>query len=201
MTSERLTVREQLDPEFGSDDILVKLGAHRVFGASRFENYSTVFWNVHPTGSKEGYFRRLAAFYNSLQDGSFRGREAFQPDFKPFVFLTYGDQDVKNMGFVSDKEAKGFQEVVPFEHFINDDHLLLQHPHFGDFRMLRVYGSVADLVMEDYTGAWKQETGVLCVLSHNNLSTPVARLISETARIPAPASELEPILAEKVYQS
>ena len=54
--------------------------------------------------------------------------------------------------------------------------------------------------MEDHSGnGWNSESGVLCVVSHQDFSDPVSELIADTTRYPAPVDQIQRILAEKVY--
>ena len=54
--------------------------------------------------------------------------------------------------------------------------------------------------MEDLSGTpWKPDTGRICVITHNDCSSPVAQLIAKTGKYSVSVDQLQPILKEKVY--
>lgn len=183
MINDKLTVETHPDEQTGSEDIGVKLNGNLVFAATRYDNvgYSSTFWQVHPSRSKEDYLKRLATFYEALKTGGFEDR---------------GERGLP-LGIILDEVN---ETPLPLNYLDGDQSKLLQHPKWKEFALFRVDSPYAAFTMEDFSGdGWKPETGRISVISHNGLSVPVARLIAETTKYSAPADQLQPILAEKVY--
>ncbi len=197
MAHDELTVETKLRVERNEENIIFKSGLSRVFSATRYNTFSTVFWMVDPRRTKEDYFRTLVKELTPLPLNLPQATP--KPHFnQPFVYLTHGQQEAQK--FVSHEEAKMISTELSIDYLLGNSPPLLQHPHFSDFRLLRVYTAYLDFTMEDFTGPWNPESGSIAVLSHNDLSQPIAKLIAETARYPLPAEQLQPILAEKVYR-
>ncbi len=154
-----------------------------------------VYWDVNPKENKEHYVRKLANFYEALKTGD--GFSSRKRKINNSLLLTYGENKDE---FVSNDREEEFQGLVPLEQLCGERPAIFDHPHFTDFVILRGYTPLCDFTMEDLSGTpWKPDTGRMCVITHNDLSLPVAKLISETARYSAPADQLQPILKEKVY--
>ncbi len=197
MTLHQLTIETDKDDEFECENIAVKLNVDILFFASRLDahGYSVVYWDVNPKDNKEQYVKRLATFYDALKN--VEGLTTRRRSINNSLLLTYGENKDE---FVNEDRDEEFQGLVPLEQLCGERPTIFDHPHFNDFVILRAYTPVGDFTMEDLSGTpWKPETGRLCVISHNDLSVPVAQLISETARYSVAADQLQPILKEKVY--
>ena len=187
-----LTVMKELDEKFKCEDISFMLEIVPVVVAQKYPTYSSVSWKVNPDNSKEAYLHKLVEFYRTLEAGNLTAA----PNKEPFLLLTHAGDP--NRGFVDYKDSN--QAELPFADFQGDDPSVLSHPYFKDFVLLRAYTPFANLLMESYIGPWSPAKGRLSVLSHNNLSKPLAKLISKTAKIPKlPVQELEQLLAANVY--
>ncbi|MBI2665153.1 hypothetical protein HYX12_00860 [Candidatus Woesearchaeota archaeon] len=183
MITDRLSVQTKIDEQAGGEDISVKLDEKLVFAGTRYdtEGYSSVFWEVDPSKSKEDYLGILVTFYEALKTGGFKDR---------------GARGLP-LGIIIDEAT---EKPLPLEYLVGDQSRLLQHPKWGDFALFRVDTPYAAFTMEDFSGdGWKPETGKISVISHNDLSVPVAQLIAETTKYSASADRLQPILAERVY--
>ena len=181
--------------ELGNEEIIVKSDiGDLIFVALRFgeKRYSSVFWQVDPMKTKEDYVRRLAKFYESMKDGT----ELFQikRQLNGTLLFNYG----RNHELASDKFKN--PEEIPLEQLCGNEPQLFKHPNYKNFVLLRAFTPYCDFTMEDFSGnGWNPNTGRISVISHNDLSVSVSRLIAETSKYSAPADQLQPILAENVY--
>ena len=183
MRSNKLVVEKQPDELTNGENIAVKFEDHLVFAATRYdkEDYSSVFWRVNPNKSKEDYFRQLVAFYKALRFGGFED----------------SGERVHPLGIMLDKTT---ETPLPLEYLNMHGFRLLEHPSWKSFGLLRIDSPYAALTMEDFSGeGWKPETGMITVISHNDLSVRVAELIAETSKYYVPAGKLQPVLAQNVY--
>lgn len=197
MALPQLTIETSKDDEFETEDIAVKLNDDVLFFASRLDTrrYSVVYWDVNPENDKEHYVKRLAGFYEALK--TVDGLSARRRSINNSLLLTYGENKDK---FVGEDLEEEFQGLVLLEQLCGERPTIFDHPHFNDFVILRAYTPWGDLVMEDLSGTpWKAETGRICVVTHNDLSTQVAQLIAETGKYSVTADQLQPILKEKAY--
>ncbi|MBS3169981.1 hypothetical protein J4210_05855 [Candidatus Woesearchaeota archaeon] len=180
-----LTVEAKIDPDFDCERFQVKVGNHGIFNADRYDKleFSSVFWPVQPDRSKESYFNRLVSFYEELKNGGFKdyGERGFSG--KITMLTNY------------------FPRIsLPLDYLEGAQPQLFRQPCWRDFRLCRVDTPYATFNMEDYSESeWKSETGIIGVLSRQDISAPLAGLISDTARYSAPREQLQPILAEKIY--
>lgn len=182
MINEKLTVETYQNEVTDGEEIGVKLNDDLVFVATRYYDlgFSVTFWQVNPSRSKDDHLGQLAKFYEALKIGGFKDRK----------------KRGLPLGIMLDKVT----ETLPLEYLDGDQFRLLQHPKWKEFALFRVDSPYAAFTMEDFSGhGWKPETGLISVISHNDLSVLVAGLIAETAKYSAPADLLQPILAEKVY--
>jgi len=194
MVEEKIIVKTMPeDPERGlfGEAIAVDLGDERIFTASRFdgEGYSTVYWGVDPRKNKVDYLKRLSSFYETLRTGGFNKKEI---DLLPGISFdeSTGGKFVRNYQL----------EIVALEDLAGEEPKIISHKRFNDFMLLRIEAPYAVMTMEDHSGtSWKPETGLIAIVSHNDLSKPVAKLIEETARYQVPAKRLQSILKRNVY--
>ena len=194
MTNNQLIVNAEID-EFGNEDISVKLGDNTVFWASRYgqRGYSSVFWMVDHSKTKNDYFQRMVAFYQELRTGNFEDRGERGLD---LGILLKDFKEGNTPEFVKDYNLG----TLPLNMLDGKNPPLLQHRLFNDFTVLRVDSPYAAFTMEDFSGTpWKPTTGFLAVITHQDLSEIVAGYIADTARHPAPKELLQPILKEKAY--
>lgn len=182
MTTKGLILKTQLDVAKSEEDIALTLDENKVFDATLLRDYLAISWRVNPNGTKQDYLKKLLEVLLPVPLTVIGSRP--KPNFDPFIYLTH---------------ANGAEELS-IDQLDGNAPQLLHHPHFRDFVLLRTYTAYLDFTLEDHTGPWKPETGLISVISHNDLSQPVARLISETARYSVPAEQLQLILAEKVYR-
>ncbi|MBI2102728.1 hypothetical protein HYT55_02725 [Candidatus Woesearchaeota archaeon] len=178
-----LTITTERVAEFNAEKIALRSGDDSLFYATRYDGlgYSSVYWQVHPGRSKEDYCRRLISFYNDLKTGGFEDRGTRGLD----------------LGIIFNKIT---ETPLPLDYLDGEPPRLFQQPGWENFNLLRVDTPYAAFSMEDWSkGGWKPETGLIAVLSHQDISTLVARLISDTARHSVPVTELQPVLAERAY--
>ena len=197
MTLTQLTIETSKDNEFEQEDIAVRLNEDILFFASRLDaqRYSVVYWDVNPKDDKEHYVKKLAGFYEALK--TVDGLSTRKRSLNNSLLLTYGENKDE---FVSKDREGEFQGLVPLEQLCGERAAILDHPHFNDFVILRAYTPSCDFTMEDLSGTpWKPETGRICVITHNDFSSPVAQLIAETGKYSVSVDQLQPILKEKVY--
>ena len=136
---------------------------------------------MHHGRSKEDYCRRLIFFYNDLKTGGFEDRGTRGLD----------------LGIIFHKIT---ETPLLLDYLDGEPPRLFQQPGWKNFNLLRVDTPYAAFSMEDWSeGRWKPETGLIAVLSHQDISTLVARLISDTALHSVPVTELQPVLAERAY--
>ncbi|MDO8661586.1 MAG: hypothetical protein Q7K43_06870 [Candidatus Woesearchaeota archaeon] len=73
-------------------------------------------------------------------------------------------------------------------------------PEFSKFSLLRISTPYADMTMEDLTGTfWKPETGLISVITHNDLSQLVVDLFLKTGEHIVLKQELQEILKNHMY--
>lgn len=178
-----ILVETRFDNQKDGEDISVKFNGKIVFSATRFDEagYSSAFWPVDPTKNKEDYLKRLIAFYQAFKTSGFEEKK----------------RSVFPYGIMLDEIT---ENPLPLEYLDGDQPKILQHPNWKDFAIFRVDSPYAAFTMEDYSkDGWKPETGMISVITHNDLSVLVSELIAKTAKYPAPAEQLQPILAEEIY--
>ena len=178
-----LIIKRKRSEEFNSEDITAKLNGNLIFAATRYnsESYSSTFWPVDSSMTKEDHLKELVKFYEAINQSKFkeRGTRGFP------------------LGILLDE----FREnPFPLEYLNKNQSELLNNEKWKDFFLFRVDTLYAAFTMEDFSGeGWKPETGMITVISHNDLSVRVAELIAETSKYYVPAGKLQPVLAQNVY--
>lgn len=180
MADQTLDIRtEELS---GSQDFIsVYYGGSHVFSAISGlvlgeQNYA-VFWQVSPEKDRAFYLSRLANFYLDLRKGN------FEDDGSPSIAaITYSDNKLAD---------------IPLEQVIEGNAEAL----IG-FKVLDVITPYAQFSMiKDGKGEWTPRDGRIQVVTHLNLSEPVAKLIAETAKYSVPIEKLQSVLFRKIYRS
>jgi len=70
-----------------------------------------------------------------------------------------------------------------------------------EFNVLSIITPYANFSMENLKdNDWSSETGRIAVVTHQDLSEPVSRLIAETSRYSVDQEQLRVILAQGVYR-
>ncbi len=148
-----------------------------VFSADRYfqegYKYTSTYWQVDSSKSKEDYIKALRGFYYSLKMGAKIGAGFTDQQ-------RVSENGVKLMW-------KGEDTNLALDDLMESESKILAHPHFNDFLFMRAdtpYGAIA---MEDRSGKpWNSETGKIGCISHLNISMPLAIFIQDTTKHKAP---------------
>lgn len=161
-----------------------------IFLASKFKDFSSVYWDVNPKNDKNHYFSRLVEFYKELQKGNFqdKGNKGL-----PLGIIIKGPIN-SSIPYQWSKHDKSLSLI-----FLEEDvDMILEDSQFKNFSFLRVDMPYAALTMENnltkMNFPWDSANGRLCVISHNNLSDILAKYISETAKYSIESEKLKPTL-------
>jgi len=190
----RYSGRERIDVEFSGN---------RVFTALRYDQFgvSKVHWRVDPLRDKVDYIKKLASFYETLKSGNQNKIDA-----------GLIDDELEGIFFnKANSRTDYYKKKVSLGQLTGIEPRIVTHKKFTDFRAMKINTPYAIMILDDNitnmfsrlnnngeTG-WEPENGLIAIVSHNDLSEPVAKLIEETARYPVPAERLQPVLGKMVY--
>ena len=153
-----------------------------VFHADKYPKaeYSAVYWSLNPEAEAGHFLNELSRFYDALKSGTYE-KAGKEKSFQDIHFFNHHDETVLPLSEYDDDLTRLFDTKEFRKGFMN---LRIATP-YGDFGL-----------ESNNKNLWRPKNGRMGVSSHQDISKPLAELISKTTKYSVKPEIIQPELAD-----
>ena len=168
--------------QFDCDIFAAGDGKNKIFFSDKYKDFTSTYWYANPKVDKKEHFEKIMEFYKELRDSGFKPfhGKTFQPGV--YFRIPYNPNPIDSLDGI-----------------LEDPRLITENHMFAKFTILRIATLYGDFTMEKLEdGPWDTTNGRIAVVSNQDISKPLSKLVSELNRYEVAPESLEPLL-RRVY--